>query len=152
MFGSVIIMRVLFWGSYDDFKKKIYYFYNLVYSCLSLLVDRCRTHIYIYINIYIHTHTHIYMYTCMLWCSVTHVDSQCLFFQIKALFFYCMEANGAYAFILLYSFLQSQIRIQIACFYTYWYPGEKGKGEFIKPGQKKDITLSVVPRAKSRLK
>ena len=84
--------------------------------------------------------------------SVTRVDSQCLFFQIKPLFFYCMEANGAYAFILLYCFLQSQIRIQIACFYTYWYPGEKGKGEFIKPRQKKDVTLSVVPRAKSRLK
>lgn len=41
---------------------------------------------------------------------------------------------------------------QTAYFYTYWYPGEKGKGEFIKPGQKKAVTLSVLPRAESRLK
>ena len=42
--------------------------------------------------------------------------------------------------------------VPTAYFYTYWYPGEKGKGEFIKPGQKKDVTFSVLPRAESRLK
>lgn len=42
--------------------------------------------------------------------------------------------------------------IQTAYFYTYWYPGEKGKEEFIKPGQKKDVTFSVLPGAESRLK
>lgn len=42
--------------------------------------------------------------------------------------------------------------IQTAYFYTYWYLGEKGKEEFIKPGQKKDVTFSVLPRAESWLK
>lgn len=42
--------------------------------------------------------------------------------------------------------------IQTAYFYSYWYPGEKGKEEFIKPGQKKDVTFSVLPRAESQLK
>lgn len=27
--------------------------------------------------------------------------------------------------------------IQTAYFYTYWYPGEKGKEEFIKPGERR---------------
>lgn len=29
--------------------------------------------------------------------------------------------------------------IQTAYFYTCWYPREKGKKQFIKPGQKKDV-------------
>lgn len=42
--------------------------------------------------------------------------------------------------------------IQNAYFYTYLYPGGKGKEEFINPGRKKDVTFSVLPRAESRLK
>lgn len=76
-----------------------------------------------------------------------------LFFSYEVFVLYSIEANvnGAHA---AYPpmFLSPESKgIQTAYFYTYWYPGEKGKEEFIKPGQKKDVTFSVLPRAESWL-
>ena len=58
---------------------------------------------------------------------VTCVDSQHLFFQIKSSFFYYMEANGASALILLYSFLQSQKEFRLLIFILTDIPGKKVK-------------------------
>lgn len=75
------------------------------------------------------------------------------FFSYEDFVLYSMEANvnGAHA---PHPMLLSPEPegIQTAYFYTYWYPGEKGKEEFIKPGPKKDVTFSVLPRAESWLK
>ena len=55
---------------------------------------------------------------------VTCVYSQHLFFQIKSSFFYYMEANGASALILLYSFLQSQKEFILLIFILTDIPGK----------------------------
>lgn len=74
-------------------------------------------------------------------------------FSNKVYVLYSIEVhvNGAHAPHLPMLLSPGPEGIQTAYFYTYWYPGEKGEEEFIKPGQKKDVTFSVLPRAESWL-
>lgn len=66
-------------------------------------------------------------------------DSQCLFFHVKALSLYSVQANVNEALALHTPILLSPEPegIQTAYFYTHRYPAEKGKEEFIKPEKKK---------------